>query len=90
MTTTPTGKGHTTSKNGNEDSTKPTTKTSLEKEAKQFTQKKKPKRLTPLTSRKYMAGMFGAALMINSRGQAPWSEIRRTAYELADYMLEDD
>jgi hypothetical protein len=37
-----------------------------------------------------MAGMFGAALLINSKGLAPWSEIRRTAYEFADFMLEDE
>lgn len=90
MATTPTKKEPTASKNGNEGTTKATTKTSLEEEAKKFTQKKKPKRLSPLTSRKYFAGMFGAALMINSKGLAPWAEIRRTAYELADYMLEDE
>jgi len=90
MARTRSRKTRTTTKSGNEDSLKPTSTTSLEDEAKNFKQKKETKRLVPLTSRRYMAGMFGAALLINSRGTAPWSEIKRTAYDLADYMLDDE
>lgn len=89
MPRTPIKKGATTTKNGNGGTTKSTSQISLEEEAKEFRQKKKPESI-PLTSREYLAGAFGAAILINTRGQAPWAEIKRSAYELADYMLEDD
>ena len=62
----------------------------LENEAKKYTQKKRtPKTVKPLTSRRYLAGQALAGLLPNSKGrQMP--EIKRSAYEWADYMLDDD
>jgi|TARA_R110000744_G_scaffold64017_4_gene131640 hypothetical protein len=63
----------------------------LENEAKKYTQKKRtPKTVKPLTSRRYLAGQALAGLLPNSRGLTQMSEIKRAAYEWADYMLDDD
>jgi len=66
-------------------------KTKLEIEAEKYTKKKRsPKAMKPLTARRYLAGQALAGLLTNSRGVSQMSEIKRTAYEWADYMLEDE
>ena len=62
----------------------------LEQEAKKYTRKKRnPDMIKPLTARRYLAGQALAGLLPNSKGrQMP--EIKRSAYEWADYMLDDD
>lgn len=61
----------------------------IEKEAKEFQQKKMPPRKPkPMTSRIYLAGQAMSALIINSKGQARMDDIKREAYEWADMMLD--
>tara|TARA_R100000479_G_scaffold161836_1_gene99686 strand:+ start:745 stop:948 length:204 start_codon:yes stop_codon:yes gene_type:complete len=63
----------------------------LELEAKKFTQKKRTsKAMKPLTARRYLAGQALAGLLINSKGVSQMADIKRAAYDWADYMLEDD
>ena len=62
----------------------------LEQEAKKYTRKKRnPDMIKPLTARRYLAGQALAGMLSNSRGALNMSEVRRTAYEWADFMLED-
>lgn len=63
---------------------------SLEEEAKQYAAKKTPSRLKPLTSRRYLAGQALAGLLARSQGLVSMRELKREAYEWADYFLEDD
>tara|TARA_R110001599_G_scaffold158228_1_gene344855 strand:+ start:176 stop:379 length:204 start_codon:yes stop_codon:yes gene_type:complete len=63
----------------------------LEQEAKKYTRKKRnPDMIKPLTARRYLAGQALAGMISNSRGALNMSEVKRTAYEWADFMLEDD
>ncbi len=63
----------------------------LELEAKKFTQKKRTsKAMKPLTARRYLAGQALAGLLVNSKGVSQMADIKRAAYDWADYMLEDD
>jgi len=64
---------------------------SLEQEAKKYTRKKRnPDMIKPLTARRYLAGQALAGLLSGSRGALNMSEVRRSAYEWADFMLEDE
>jgi hypothetical protein len=63
----------------------------LEQEAKKYTRKKRnPDMIKPLTARRYLAGQALAGILSNSRGALNMSEVRRSAYEWADFMLEDE
>jgi len=66
-------------------------KESLEKEAKKFA---KQKRKTPenqaLTSRIYLAGQALCGLLSGARSSNDMREIKRQAYDWADYMLDED
>ena len=63
----------------------------LEQEAKKYTRKKRnPDMIKPLTARRYLAGQALAGLLSGSRGALNMSEVRRSAYEWADFMLEDE
>ena len=65
-------------------------KTKLETEAKKYVQSKRtPKDIKPLTARRYLAGQALTGLLVNSRG-SQMSEIKKSAYEWADYMLDDE
>jgi len=46
--------------------------------------------IKPLTARRYLAGQALAGMLSNSRGALNMSEVKRSAYEWADFMLEDD
>jgi|TARA_Y100000389_G_scaffold108662_1_gene105790 hypothetical protein len=63
----------------------------LEQEAKKYTRKKRnPDMIKPLTARRYLAGQALAGILSGSKGFLNMSEVKRTAYEWADFMLEDD
>ena len=62
----------------------------IEKEARAFRKKQTTKSLKPLTSRRYLAGQALAGLLARGRGFVNKSDMKREAYEWADYMLEDD
>ena len=63
----------------------------LAEEAKKYTNKKRtPKTLKPLTARRYLAGQALAGILSGSRGALNMSEVKRTAYEWADFMLDDE
>ena len=66
--------------------------TKLEVEAKAFQELTKPKptrQVNNLNVRRYFAGQAMAALIIKSHGGVRKADIKREAYEWADYMLED-
>jgi hypothetical protein len=66
--------------------------TKLEMEAKAFQELTKPKparQVNNLNVRRYFAGQAMAALIIKSHGGVRKADIKREAYEWADYMLED-
>jgi hypothetical protein len=66
-------------------------KESLEKEAKKFTQKKRKAPTTQsLTARIYLAGQALSGLLAGARASNNMQEIKRQAYDWADYMLDDD
>tara|TARA_R110000772_G_scaffold12633_1_gene38306 strand:- start:656 stop:880 length:225 start_codon:yes stop_codon:yes gene_type:complete len=64
---------------------------SLEEEAKKYTNKKiKPSlKAKPLTSRRYLAGQAMAALLSRSPSPMHKGDLKREAYEWADFMLEE-
>ena len=64
--------------------------TNIEQEAKAFRKKQTPKSLKPLTSRRYLAGQALAGLLARGRGFVNKADMKREAFEWADYMLEDD
>jgi len=65
---------------------------SLEEEAKKYSQKKvkPPLKAKPLTSRRYLAGQAMAALLSRSPSPMHKGDLKREAYEWADFMLEED
>lgn len=95
---TPTPKGQKTTTTGTSDTTKLTTTTSqkykserLEQEAKEFRKKKSPPvKPKPMTSRIYLAGQAMSALLTRNQGPVRREDIKREAYEWADYFLSDD
>ena len=63
----------------------------MEQEAKDFKKKKvTAKSLKPLTSRRYLAGQALSGILSRGRGTVNMNEVRREAYEWADFMLEYD
>ena len=63
----------------------------LAEEAKKFTEKKRTsKAMKPLTARRYLAGQALAGLLVHSRGASQMYDIKKAAYDWADFMLEDD
>tara|TARA_R110001583_G_scaffold193426_1_gene361953 strand:- start:380 stop:589 length:210 start_codon:yes stop_codon:yes gene_type:complete len=63
----------------------------LAEEAKKYANKKRtPRTLKPLTSRRYLAGQALAGILSGSKGFLNMSEVKRTAYEWADFMLDDE
>ena len=63
----------------------------LEQEAKKYTRKKRnPNMIKPLTARRYLAGQALAGILSSGRGALNMSEVKRSAYEWADYMLDED
>jgi len=90
---TPTKQTQTGTETGNSDSTEPILKTSsglsLESEAKKYRKRRRgpPK---PMTSRIYLAGQAMSALIIKTGGAARMEDIRREAYEWAEFMLDDE
>ena len=63
----------------------------LEQEAKKYTRKKRnPDMIKPLTARRYLAGQALAGILSGSKGFLNMSEVKRTAYEWADFMLEEE
>ena len=63
----------------------------LEQEAKKYTRKKRnPDMIKPLTARRYLAGQALAGILSGSKGSLNMAEVRRSAYECADFMLEDE
>ena len=66
-------------------------RSTLETEAKKFTvRKRNPRTIKPLTTRRYLAGQALAGLLSVGRGAGRMSEVKRSAYDWADYMLDDD
>ena len=63
----------------------------LEQEAKKYTRKKRnPNMIKPLPARRYLAGQALAGILSSGRGALNMSEVKRSAYEWADFMLEDE
>ena len=64
----------------------------LEEEAKKFTEQKRnpPPPPKPLTARRHIAGAVLGGLIARSTGIIRKEELKREAYEWADYMLSDD
>lgn len=92
MKETPTKKTRKTTGTTSSATTKPTMttskKSSLEKEAEEFKKRKSPPgRPNPMTSRIYLAGQAMNALLSRSQGPVRREDIKREAYEWADYML---
>ena len=95
---TPTEKEQKTTQTGTSGTTKRTMKTlkesksvSLEQEAKEFRKKKSPPvKPKPMTSRIYLAGQAMSALLARNQGPVRREDIKREAYEWADYMLSND
>jgi len=66
-------------------------KTPLAEEAKQYSKRKQTtKTIKPLTSRRYLAGQALAGILSGSRGAVVMADVKRAAYDWADFMLEDD
>ena len=63
----------------------------LENEAKNYTKKKRNvKTMKPLTARRYLAGQALAGILSGSKGPLNMSEVKRSSYEWADFMLDED
>jgi len=63
----------------------------LAEEAKKYTNKKRTlKTMKPLTSRRYLAGQALAGILSGSKGALNMTEVKRSSYEWADFMLEDE
>jgi len=46
--------------------------------------------IKPLTARRYLAGQALAGILSGGRGALNMSEVRRSSYEWADYMLDSE
>lgn len=93
MKETPTKETLKTGETGSSDTTEPTTITSrkLEQEAQAFRAKKRPPvKPKPMTSRIYLAGQAMNALLVRNQGAVRREEIKREAYDWADFMLGND
>jgi hypothetical protein len=65
-------------------------KENLEKEAKKFTQQRRKAPATKsLTPRIYLAGQALCGLLAGARSSNDMRDIKRQAYDWADYMLDD-
>lgn len=63
----------------------------LEQEATEFSAKKRPQvKPKAMTSRIYLAGQAMNALLSRSQGPVRQEDIKREAYEWADYMLSNE
>ena len=63
----------------------------LEQEAKKYARNKRnPNMIKPLTARRYLAGQALAGILSGGRGALNMSEVRRSSYEWADYMLDGE
>tara|TARA_B100001939_G_scaffold346005_1_gene363845 strand:- start:7684 stop:7887 length:204 start_codon:yes stop_codon:yes gene_type:complete len=62
----------------------------LEKEAKKFRESKTKTQPKQITARIYLAGQAMAGLLSNVRGTPSMLDIKREAYDWADYMLDDE
>ena len=63
----------------------------LEQEAKKYSRNKRnPNMIKPLTARRYLAGQALAGILSGGRGALNMSEVRRSSYEWADYMLDGE
>ena len=63
----------------------------LEKEAKKYTRKKRnPNMIKPLTARRYLAGQALAGILSGGRGALYMSDVKRSSYEWADFMLDGE
>ena len=66
-------------------------KEDLEKEAKKFTQqKRKIVSSKGLTARIYLAGQALTGLLAGARSSNNMQDIKKQAYDWADYMLDED
>ena len=63
---------------------------SIETEAKAFRKRLTPKQTKALTTRRYLAGQALSGILSRGRGIVNMHEVRREAYEWADFMLEYD
>lgn len=62
----------------------------LKNEAKKFRQTKTKTQPKAITARIYLAGQALAGLLSNVRGSPSMLDIKREAYDWADYMLDDE
>lgn len=63
----------------------------LAEEAKKYSKRKHTsKTMKPLTSRRYLAGQALCGILASARGSFRMEDVRRQAYEWADFMLDDD
>lgn len=100
--TTPTRKTQKLTKTGNTGSTKPTTQTwkeeeletKLKEEASKFKAVVKKKTPPPvvrqMSPRIYLAGQALTGLLARHQGPMRMEELKREAYQWADYMLSDE
>ena len=62
----------------------------IETEAKAFRKRLTPKQTKALTTRRYLAGQALSGILSRGKGAVNRSEVRREAYEWADFMLDYD
>ena len=63
----------------------------LEQEAKKYSRNKRnPNMIKPLTARRYLAGQALAGILSGGRGALNMSEVSRSSYEWADFMLDGE
>ena len=63
---------------------------SIETEAKAFRKRLTPKQTKALTTRRYLAGQALSGILSRGKGTVNMHEVRREAYEWADFMLDED
>lgn len=62
----------------------------LENEAKKFRQTKTKSQPKAVTARIYLAGQALAGILSTVRGSPSMLDVKRQAYDWADYMLDDE